>query len=124
MYRREEDKFNTETFFLFLKKVKKTSWHSGKKVVVVSDNAGYHHAKLHGGYKQSCKDRFLLNFLLPYSPGLNPIERVWKLTRRCCTYNVHFSSLKNIIDAVEHLFEQWHNGSPVLKKLCAIIKDV
>src|SRR5438034_3701942 len=26
--------------------------------------------------------RFALDFLPPYSPELNPIERVWKLTRR------------------------------------------
>ncbi len=86
VYLREEDKFNAETFFMFLKKVRKASCHSVNKVVVISDNARYHHAKFHEGYRQSCADRFLLDFLPPYSPELNPIERVWKLTRRCCMH--------------------------------------
>ena len=29
-------------------------------------------------------EHFSLHFLPPYSPQLNPIERVWKLIRRCC----------------------------------------
>ncbi len=41
VYRREEDKFNAETFFMFLKKLRKVSCHSGRKVVVISDNARY-----------------------------------------------------------------------------------
>jgi len=121
IYRREEDKFNAETFLSFLKKLRKASCHSGKKVVVITDNARYHHATMHKEYRDSCSARFLLDFLPPYSPELNPIERVWKLTRRCCTHNVHFPSLNSIVDAVEGTFDQWRNGSPVLIKLCAII---
>lgn len=121
VYRREENKFNAVTFLLFLKRLRKASCHSGRKVVVITDNARYHHANFHKDYRDSCSERFLLDFLPPYSPELNPIERVWKLTRRCCTHNVHFPSLRNIAEAVEGTFAQWHNGSSVLMKLCAII---
>ena len=121
VYRREEDKFNAETFLSFLKKLRKASCHAGKKVVVISDNARYHHATLHKEYRDSCSARFLLDFLPPYSPELNPIERVWKLTRRRCTHNVHFPSLNSIVEAVEGTFDQWRHGSAVLMKLCAII---
>ena len=43
IYRREEEKFNAETFLAFLKQLRKASSHSGKKVCVITDNARYHH---------------------------------------------------------------------------------
>jgi transposase len=120
IYRREPEKFNAETFMKFLKQLRKASCHSGKTVVIISDNARYHHAKLHKEYREDCNDRFKLDFLPPYSPDLNPIERVWKLTRRCCTHNTYFPSLKNVMSTVEEKFNEWHKGSQILKKLCAI----
>jgi transposase len=35
-----------------------------------------------------------LDFLPPYSPELNPVERVWKLTRRLClhTQNARYAA--------------------------------
>lgn len=81
VYRRETEKFNAKTFWDFLKQLRESSSHSGKKVIVISDNARYHHAQLHREYREKCADRFALDFLPPYSPDLNPIERVWKLTR-------------------------------------------
>jgi hypothetical protein len=100
VYRREADKFNGATFFDFLKQLRKASCQSGKKVIVLSDNARYHHATLHREYRESCADKFALEFLPPYSPDLNPIERVWKLTRRCCTHNKYFASIENMTTAV------------------------
>jgi hypothetical protein len=39
IYRREADKFNVGTFGAFLKRLRKVSFHSGKKFFVISDNA-------------------------------------------------------------------------------------
>ena len=63
---------------------------------------------------------FTLDFLPPYSPELNPIERVWKLTRRLSTHNRYFSSLDEVISAVEGPFETWTSGNDTLRRLCAI----
>jgi len=120
IYRREPEKFNAESFKKFLKQLRRASCHSGKKVIAISDNARYHHAQLHKEYRESCTDHFELDFLPPYSPELNPIERVWKLTRRCCTHNTYFPSLENVMSAVEEKFDEWRGGSQILKKLCAI----
>ena len=120
IYRREETRFNGETFLKFLKKLRKASCQSGKKVIVISDNARYHHAKLHKPYRDHCSRRFVLDFLPPYSPDLNPIESVWKLTRRCCTHNVYFPTIESIADAVESQYNLWACGSDTLKRLCAI----
>ena len=71
-------------------------------------------------YRENCADRFALDFLPPYSPDLNPIERVWKLTRRLCTHNRYSPTLENVSGAVEATFDEWVPGSDILRRLCAI----
>ena len=119
-YRMETDKFNSETFFTFLKQLRCISCHSGRRVVLITDNARYHHGLLHKEWRQNCSDRFSIEFLPPYSPELNPIERIWKLTRRLAIHNRYFPSLENIVQAVEKTFLKWKNGNDTLRKLCAV----
>ena len=57
---------------------------------------------------------FWLEYLPPYSPELNPIERVWKLTRRLATHNRYFPAIEDVITAVEHTFDSWRHGSDTL----------
>jgi transposase len=120
VYRREPDKFNASTFFAFLKKLRTISSRSGRRVVLIIDNVRYHHANLHLAWREKCRKRFALEFMPPYSPELNPIERAWKLTRRKATHNKYFPTLGDIANAVEAVFDLWRHGSDVLKKLCAI----
>lgn len=120
LYGREEDGFNSETFFTFMKYLRRMTARSARKVVVIIDNAKYHHAVLHQKWRTSCQERFQLEFLPPYSPDLNPIERVWKLTRRQVTHNRYFPYLEVVTMAVEGLFETWRHGSDILRRLCAI----
>ena len=63
---------------------------------------------------------FGLDFLPPYSPQLNPIERVWKLTRRLCLHNRYFAFLDSVVAAVETQFEEWTKPNDALRRLCAI----
>ena len=51
-----------------------------------------------------------------YSPELNPIERVWKRTRRNCVHNVYFSTLQALVDRVE---QQFVNGPNSMKSCVA-----
>ncbi|MBN1356551.1 transposase [bacterium] len=64
--------------------------------------------------------RFEMPFLPPYSPELNPVERVWKMTRRKATHNKYFDSLQEVSSAVESTFKTWRYANDVLKRLCAI----
>lgn len=118
---REEDRFNAESFWRFLKKLKKVSGRSGRRVVVISDNAKYHHANLHKEWRRKNKGQFALDFLPPYSPDLNPIERVWKLVRRLCLHNQYFPELEKVISTVEDRFDSWAGPNETLRRLCAII---
>lgn len=114
-------KFNAESFFVFVRDLRSISCHAGRRVEVIADNASYHHAKLHERWRMKCQDRFKMDYLPPYSPELNPIERVWKLVRRMATHNRYFSSLEELTAAVEQTFARWRLGNGVLRRLCAII---
>jgi len=120
VYRRENYKFNAESFLEFLKQLKLSACRSGRRVIVLLDNAPYHHGKLHKEWRELHCQQFRLDFLPSYSPELNPIERVWKLTRRKCLHNVHFQQLSELTDAVETQFSLWRNPNQPLRLLCAI----
>ena len=121
VYKRETNSFNAETYWGFMKKLRQISCHSGRRVLVLADNARYHHAKLHANWRDKCSNKFAQLFLPPYSPELNPIERVWKLTRRLATHNQYFEKIDQVADSVEIQFKIWSKPNITLKKLCAII---
>lgn len=117
---REMGRFNALTFHGFLRRLRRVSSRSGRRVVVITDNARYHHAKLHQEWRKQHADRFALDFLPPYSPELNPIERLWKLTRRSCLHNLYFPALNDVITAVESQFDVWSCGNESVRRLCTI----
>lgn len=117
---KEEGRFNAETTWGFYKKLRQVSRRSGRRVVVITDNARYHHAILHREWRDEQGADFHFLFLPPYSPDFNPIERVWKLVRRLCLHNRYFPTLSRVTDSVEQQFAQWHDGSSALIKLCAV----
>lgn len=120
VYRRETGRFNADSFYAFLKHLRRTSAAAGRRVVIIVDNAQYHHARIHKDWREQQEDNFALDFLPPYSPDLNPIERVWKLTRRICTHNRYFTTLDEVTQTVETQFEKWRRPNPSLRRLCAI----
>jgi hypothetical protein len=74
VYRREESGSTTETFFAFLKKLRRVACRTGRRVVLILDNVRYHHACLHRTWRDKHRKRFVLEFMPPYSPELNPNE--------------------------------------------------
>jgi transposase len=120
VFRREEDMFNAATFFTFMKQLRSATAAGRRRVVVITDNARYHHGRLHKEWRGQVSGTFDLEFLPPYSPDMNPIERVWKLTRRQATHNRYFPTLDDTVKAVEQVFYGWNNGNETLRRLCAI----
>ncbi len=120
VFQREEERFNAVTFHKFLKRLRQASSRSTRRVVVITDNAKYHHARLHAEWRNQQTPQFVLDFLPPYSPELNPIERLWKLTRRLCLHNRYFPTLDDVVESVDSKFSEWRLGNEVVRKLCAI----
>ena len=112
--------FNAVTFQDFLKKLLRHRSHA-KRMIVVLDNARYHHAVLLKPLLWKYRHVLSLLFLPPYSPQLAPIERVWKLARRLATHNRYFKSLAEVVAAVDKCFERWLKPNAVLRRLCCII---
>jgi len=115
-----EEKFNADSFERFLQRLLKHRPRN-KRLVVVLDNARYHHARALREFLHRHRKHLTLLFLPPYSPELNPIERVWKLTRRLATHNRHFPTLDEFVDAVQERFDLWAKPNRQLVRLCAII---
>ena len=51
VYSRETKVFNADTFWTFMKRLRQISSHSGSRVLVLVDNARYHHATLHADWR-------------------------------------------------------------------------
>ena len=120
LFSRETGRFDGMTTWNFLAKLRERSRRAGQRVVVIIDNAKYHHATLHAAWRAEQEPEFALSYLPPYSPDLNPIERIWKLTRRLCLHNRYFPTLDQVIVAVEEQFASWIHPNDTLKRLCAV----
>lgn len=115
----EEDKFNAQTIETFFSELIKHTG-NGKTMVVVLDNARFHHAKVLSGWLDKHSKSFRLDFLPAYSPELNHVERVWKMLRRHCTHNQYFEKLEDLRKTVFNKIAEWASPNNDLAQLCAI----
>jgi transposase len=115
-----EGRFDAKTCWSFLRRLRQRSRRRGRRVVVILDNARYHHATLHADWRRLQQPDFILLFLPPYSPNLNPIERVWKLLRKLWIHNRYFPTLVELTQIVDAQFAAWSRPNPKLRKLCSI----
>ena len=116
----QEKTFDSSSFQSFLKQLLR-HLRNGRKIVVVLDNARYHHAKILQPWLWEHRSVLTLDFLPPYSPDLNPVERVWKMTRRLCTHNRYFATLEEVTQVLNDQFLLWRKPNSDLQRLCAII---
>ena len=123
----QNETFNAETFRIFLEKllmeadVGRTKEGKRKKILLVLDNARYHHAKILQSWLEEMSGILELFFLPPYSPDLNAIEMLWKKTRRNVTHNRFFESLNHLRYDLTLYWKQFINPNTELRKLSAFI---
>jgi transposase len=80
------DVFNGETFRAFLRRL--VTKYRDRKVFLIIDNAPCHNLPPEGKeWLAENRRRIQLFRLPPYSPELNPMEPVWKATRKMTTHN-------------------------------------
>jgi transposase len=108
--------FNAETFENFLCHLLRSTTGT---IFIILDNARWHRAKkLKPLFAEG---RIIPIYLPPYSPELNPIERVWRITRRQTTHNRYFCSIEDLETALTSCFAKWEHPNNTLKTLCANI---
>ena len=61
-----------------------------KNIIIICDNARYYRSKLVFEYLKTSKIK--LEFLPPYAPNLNLIERLWRFMHKKVTYNKYYES--------------------------------
>lgn len=104
--------FNADSFAVFLRQVARHRDRRRRNLLIL-DNASYHR-------HPAVPDSLILDYLPPYSPELNPIERVWKLLRRLRVHNVYFETLERLADEVSAQLREWSSPNSVLRRLCCI----
>lgn len=97
---REYETVDTDSMIHFFKDLEANGRQG--KIHVILDNAAAHRShKLIEYLKTS---RIQLHYLPPYSPNLNPIERLWKIFREMTLYNRYFGSCREFFAAVRGFF--------------------
>ena len=117
---RREAQFEAETFLPFLIQLLRHR-RRGRRMIVIVDNAKWHHARYLDPWLRDHRHELILDFLPAYSPELNVVERVWKLTRRLCTHNRYFPVLEDLVNTVFGQFALWCKPNHTLHKLCAVV---
>ncbi|MEM0136168.1 MAG: IS630 family transposase [Thermoplasmatales archaeon] len=108
------ERYNAFTFLEFLSLSHRIFPHS----VFVLDYAFYHHAGIITDYAFITGTDLL--FLPPYSPELNPIERVLKTINRHATHNRYFQMLNDMKSDLQSEFDRHFRTKRELKQLCVI----
>ncbi len=84
------DKYNAMTFLEFLSTI----------------NVKFPNSIIVTGYEFLIDMEIL--FIPPYSPELNPIERVWKLVKKHATHNIYFQQLNDLRNALVKEFGKYN----------------
>lgn len=93
---------NADYIVEFLERIK-AKYSAAPKIHLIVDQAGYHRAEL---TQSKAKELGIeLHYLPPYSPNLNPIERLWKVMNEYVRDNRFFSSAKAFRQEINHFFD-------------------
>ena len=76
---------------------------AAKTIHLILDNAGYHKSKEFIEWVSETKIK--IHYLPPYSPNLNPIERLWKIMHEQITYNRYYEKFCEFKSALVDFFE-------------------
>lgn len=102
---------DTQIFQAFLDEAAKCITFERKRNIVIADNASWH--------KPKCIDwhGFEKMFLPPYSPDLNPIERIWLVMKMKWFNNAHCDTIEKLIDRLDLALLDLINNSHFVKSV-------
>lgn len=95
----------------------------GKRLYIIMDNAPWHKKAKRLIREDSqyadIRDRVELVSLPPYSPDYNPIEQVWRITRREKTHNKYWDSIEKLSQTLDEWFSKFAQPNTKLASLCS-----
>jgi transposase len=93
---------NGESIIDFFARIK-TSYQTNNTIHLVLDGAGYHRS---AEVKNKAEELGIqLHYLPPYSPNLNPIERLWKVMNEHARNNQYFATAKDFRWHINNFFD-------------------
>ncbi|MEZ8288848.1 IS630 family transposase, partial [Vibrio sp. 10N.237.312.B06] len=96
------DTINSESIVRVFWKLKKEHYPLEQKVHLILDGAAYHQSEM---VRNAAKVLNIeLHYLPPYSPNLNPIERLWKVMNEHVRNNAYFPSKAAFTSAIKKFF--------------------
>lgn len=95
---------NTEMMNLYLEQMSLA--YESDEIVIIMDQAGWHKSK-----ELAVPSNIEIIYLPPYSPELNPIERLWKYLKVNFIHNRVFDSLKQMMERMVCVFEELNDGT-------------
>ncbi|PHM73571.1 IS630 family transposase [Xenorhabdus kozodoii] len=98
---REYPTINAKNVVLFFGSIRET-YPLSQKIHLILDGAGYHRAEIVQFFAEVLNIE--LYYLPPYSPNLNPIERLWKYANEQVRNNIYFSEAKTFRETLHHFF--------------------
>ncbi|CAK0759224.1 hypothetical protein CCP4SC76_3110001 [Gammaproteobacteria bacterium] len=111
-------KFNGQSYIEFLQQLLD---HYDGKIFLIEDGAPYHHSKIVAEFKEKNSNRLSVTALPAYSPDYNPIENLWKNTKRDATHLKYFKTFEDLHDSVINTFKSYMQYASkiicVMKKL-------
>ena len=89
-------------------------WHrKAKRLILDESNAEY----------ADIRKRVEFLDIPPYSPDMNPIELVWRMTRREVTHNRYFPDVATLENTLDVYFKQFEHHTEKLATLCTFNSD-
>ena len=110
----DNPKVNGEHIIEFLTKLEEAN-KDKSKIYLICDNAGYHKSKKVKEHLQNTRIELL--FLPPYSPNLNPIERLWKFMHSIVTNNRFYPDFESFTKSLHDFFDKIPRYKDRLKTL-------
>lgn len=110
-------RFNGDSYIEFLKQILE---HYKGNVILIEDGASYHKRGDVMEFKE--KSSRLSVFSLPtFSPDLNPIEKLWKNTKRDATHLKYFKTFEELRLSVIETFKSYMNNA---KKIICVMQKL
>jgi len=100
LFAKEYQTVDGENMIAFLKELEQSV--KGKTIHMICDNGRANKNKKVEEYLKT--SRIKIHYLPPYSPNLNPIERLWKILREKKTYNKYYEKFADFKEEVKKFF--------------------
>ena len=113
-YQGIEGRFNSQSYQEFITGVLEQT---EQPLFLIQDGARYHTSAATRAFFVAHQQRLTVFQLPSYSPDYNPIEYLWRKTKKQATHNQYFAEFEHLVDAVESALAYFAGQAAELKNL-------